>query len=276
MNDQELREAFKDPHNVVEAAALYDTILVCNKYYGSEINVRGWYTSFAAFAAAQDMRFFKVRTEGTAGLPYTNQQSADSMEFPFMAYSMGLAFFAPASNMMGNAYEEDMDGAGDTVAAGLNPGIPHFWQFDLPSHAAIALKTNQDVRAEVTAYACPPGYGPMGGGAAFEMDTTGEGGSLYLAHAQINSFGTQGVPVLSNRFRFPVPIAIPKNATIEGLLYLSAYARDVIGSWRGPDHYLFNMPGNDDIYVKEFPMRFGIQMSLFGYRLVQQRGQYHK
>lgn len=272
---QELRAAFKDPESVIEAASLYDTIILSRLFYGQESTVRGWFTTFAAMAASPDIRFFKVRTEGTAGLAYCNQQSADSMDFPFMAYTMGLTFFGPASNMIGDVtYHEDEGGPGPTTASNLDPSIPHFWQFDLPRHAAIALKTNQDVRAEVAAYAAPPGYGPMGGGAAFELPLPEHGATLLRQHAQINSFGTQGVPALTNRYKFPVPIIIPKNATIEGMLYLSTYARDVLANLTGPLDYIFQT-GDTTVINETFPMRFGVQMSLFGYRLVQQRGQYH-
>jgi len=272
--NKQLEAAFKDPESVIEAATLYDTILVSRLFYGQEQSVRGWFSTFAAMAASPDIRFFKVRTEGTAGLPYCNQQSADSMDFPFMAYSMGVTFFAPASNMMGETKYHTPDGSGLTNAANVDPGVPHFWTFDLPRHAAIALKTNQDVRTEVTAYACPPGYGPMGGGAALEIPLPAQGVTLYRQHAQLNTFGTQGVPVLTNRFKFPAPIVIPKNATIEGVLYLSTYARTVLAGLSGPLDYLFQA-GDTMVQVEKFPMRFGVQMSLMGYRLVQQRGQYH-
>lgn len=275
LNEQELKAAFADKRNVIESAAIYDTILVSSTYYGQEQTVRGWFQTFAALAASPDIRFFKVRTEGVAGLAYNNQQSADSMDTPFMAYSMGLTFFSPASNMMGKTKANPINGADEIVPYDLDPAKPHFWTFDLARHAAISFKTNQDVRAEVTAMACPPGYGPMGGGAAFEIHSYAAGEALYRQHPQINSYGTQGVPVIENRFRFPVPIAIPKNATIEGLLHLSTYARNVLAGWTGPDNYLFQA-GETNIVVNTFPMRFGIQFSLFGYRLVQLRGQYYK
>jgi len=266
-----LRSAFSDPANVVESASLYDSILLCSRYYGAEQTVRGWFTTFATFAAARDHRFFKVRTEGVANLAYTNLESADTMNFPFMAYSMGISFFAPASNMMSQS--GIVQGVVQPVA--VDPLPSHLWQFELPRHSAIVFKTNQDVRAEVPCFACPPGYGPTGGGAALEMNTQDAQLRGWKQRSALNSFGSQGVPVITNRYKFPVPLVIPKNATIEGELVLSEYARYLIGGLNGPYDYVFQNGEAVSPLADFFPMRFGIVLSLFGLRLVQQRGQYH-
>jgi len=257
--------------NVKESWALYDTILICPTFYGAENGVRGWFTTLAAFGAVQEHRFFKARTEATATLPYNNLQSEDSMDFPFVAYNMGITFFAPASNIQGIATEEDVA----NLINQLNPAISHFWTFDLPRHCSISFKTNQDVRAEVTCYGAPPGYGPMGGGCAFELTPPLVGPPiepLYKQHAQMNFYGTQGVPIATNRFKFPEPIEIAKNSVIEGTLNLSEYARYILTGVAGPTNYAFQ---NTDVGCTFFPQRFGVQFSLHGYRLIQQRGQYH-
>ena len=260
--------------NVMESWALYDTILICNHFYGAEQTVRGWYTTFAGFAAQVDHKFFKVRNEATAGLPYCNLQSADSMDYPFLAYSMGISFFAPAPNIAGEATP------GDGIAGRIafpDPAFAHFFLFDLPRHCSVQFKTNQDVRAECTAYAAPPGYGPMGGGAAFQMTESDAGPPIvpgYKQHAQMNFYGTQGVPVLTNRFKFPKPVEIAKNSVIEATLSLSEYARYALALALGPQNYAFQNLSAIDVQ-DFFPQRFGIQFSLVGMRLIQQRGQYH-
>lgn len=280
---KELRAAFSDPANVIESAQLYDTIIVCPSMFGAEGQVRGWFNTFNAFATARDHRFFKVRTEGTANLAYTNMESADSMNFPFEAYSMGISFFSPASNFMAGIQLVPEQGGPPSVMPGrIDPSAGHLWKFELPRHAAIVLKTNQDVRVEVPCYAAPPGYGPTGGGAALEQNTMpGPNGVYsfknYKQHSTLNTFGTQGVPIITNRFKFPNPLIIPKNSTIEGELVLSEYARTLIGSLMGPQNYVF---ANGNVAVGTnmatfFPMRFGIRLSLFGKRMIQQRGQYH-
>ena len=259
-NEQEVLSLFRKFRNVAESWALYDTINVCSTFYGAEQNVQGWYTTFNAFAAQEQQIFFKARTEAIAGSAYTNQQSADTMDFAFVAYSMGITLFAPSANL----------GAGGDVTTN-DPSMAHFWQFDLPRHLGIQLKVNQDIRAECTAYAAPPGYGPVGGGAASDIPEV----AVVNALPVVNIAGTQGQPVLRNRFKFPEPIGIPRTATIEGILHVSEYARYVLNGLLGPQNYAFqpDSPGGPP-YVF-FPKRYGIQFSLLGKRLVQQRGQYH-
>jgi len=270
--DKDVIAAFSDKMNVAESFPIYDTLLLCSTFYGQEQNVRGWYTTFAAFAAQEEHHFFTVRNEALASLPYCNLQSADSMDYPYLAYSMGLRFFGPSTNIQG----ERIPPNGDTgYITTLDSAIGHFFQYDLPRHCSISLKVQQDTRVEVTGYCCPPGYGPSGGGAAFEItQLIPPAEDQYRQHAQLNMFGTQGVSVITNRFKFPSPIGIPRNGNIEGVLKLSEYARYVLIAVLGPSNMFFTSEGAD--VTDTFPARFGIQLSLFGKRLVQQRGQYFK
>jgi hypothetical protein len=275
MNTEEkkLMAEFDNPANVVESAALFDSIVICPVFYGQEARVPGWFTTFALFAVAREHKFFKSRTSATANDAYTNMESSDSLTYPFVAYSMGLSFHAPASNIT----------AKEHIHGGLpyapDPVPPHVFQFDLPNHAAVSFKTNQDTRAEVQAYACPPGYGPIGGGAALEQNyirgINGDGRKPFKARAAIQTIGTQGVPIISNRFPFPEPLPIPKNASIEGQLHISDYARDLLMALAGPYSFVFQTPTEATNPAALFPMRYVITLSLFGKRLVQQRGQYH-
>lgn len=276
--EKEVIQTFAANANVAESYPLYDTVLVCHDFYGQEANVRGWYTSFAAFAAQEEHHFFTTRNESTASLPYCNLQSADSMDFAFMIYNIGLRFFGPAPNICGepsNAVEDP----GEIIY--LDPGVAHFWSYDLPNHISISLKTQQDTRIELTGYACPPGYGPTGGGAALNIPVpvipNGLETPIYYQRYQMNMFGTQGIAVLTNRFKLPSPIGIPRTGIVEGVLKLSEYARYVLGRLYGPTNYFFaedDNPTTDDSHSYNFAQRFGIQFSLFGKRLVQQRGQY--
>jgi len=259
--------------NVKEAWSVYDTILVCSNFYGQETSVNGWFTSFALFGSTQEHRFFKTRTEATANLAYCNQQSSDAMEYPFIAFTMGVTFFAPTPNIAGTQNPR----GGENAIENFDPGFAHFWTYDLPRHCSISFKTNQDVRAEVNCYGAPPGYGPMGSGCAFELSEQVLAPPpiepLFKQHAQMNFYGTQGVPILQNRFKFPEPIEIAKNSVIEGILNLSEYAINILTSVNGPVSYAFqNATAAGQTF---FPQRFGVQFSLFGYREIQQRGQYH-
>jgi len=275
-NEAGVKDLFEKYANVAESASLYDTILVCRQFYGSENNVQGWYTNFNDFSKQETQSFFKARTESIANAAYCNQQNADSMDFAFLAYSMGITFWAPATQLLGETYQP-IEGAAGLIAK-VDPVIGHLWQFDLPRHCAIQFKTNQDIRAEAMCYAAPPGYGPTGGGAASEVSGVGGGGPLgYLTNLPtINIAGTQGIPVHQNRFKFPEPIGIPRTATIEGVLNVSDIGRYLLEGVYGPRDIVLQPPSVAGAPPFDFfPARFAIQFSLFGKRLVQQRGQYH-
>ena len=259
---------FKKYANVVEAWALYDSVIIDQLAYGSESNVGGWFTSFHLFGQKETHSFFKTRTEGIAGSQYCNQQSADSMDFAFIADSIGLAVMSPSPNLEcipspGEGTPGDIYRADDLIS--------HWFAAELPEHMAIELKVQQDVRAEIQAMSCPPGYGAMGNGASHNwFGTPGYADFVFLT-----SPVTQGVPLLSNRYPLPSPIGIPRTATLEGILHVSEYARSVLTNIRGPEQYAFNTEDGLPPY-DFFTRRYVIQMSLFGQRLVQQRAQYHR
>ncbi len=269
--ERQVFQDFKRYANVVEPWALYDSIIVCSDFYGSEANVGGWFPTFNAFGSQETHSLFKTRTEGTAGLAYSNQQSADSMDFAFIAHSVGLAIQVPAPNIEG-----ELDSQGEGVVGDVrNPDalLSHWFGADLPRHMAIQFKVQQDIRAEIQALMAPPGYGAMGSGVAFQAtsDVSPQYGDIPYMQYSIS----QGVPSLSNRYPLPAPIGIPRTATIEGILHVSEYARSVLTAVLGPRDFTFNTVDGDVPYTF-FPRRYVIQFSLIGERLVQQRAEYHR
>lgn len=265
--EKKVFEEFRSFANVVESWAIYDTIVLCRTFYGSEANVQGWFTTFDDFADHETHSFFKLRTRGSAGLQYTNLNSVDSMDYAFICHSIGIAFWGPPS--VDTDYQ-DADGAIPIFSDSL---ISHFWQSDLPRHVGVSLKVQQDIRAEANAMMMSPGYGVMGGGTAYESTA-----AVAPVHGDIpfqTSAVCQGVPLLSNRYPLPVPIGIPRTGTIEGIIYLSQYARATLNTVAGPNDFLFNSHDGTAPF-NFFPTRYAIQMSLFGERLVQQRAQYHR
>jgi len=270
-----MNEALQKPVlNVAESWPIYDTICVCNTFYGSESVESGWFTSFNTFADKETHSFFKSRTEGNIGLQYTNKQSLDTMDFAFEAYSAGLSFFAPGIRNLGKINS----GAWDT----LDTGSAHWWEAELPRHCAIQLKVQQDIVAELPAMMASPGYGPQGGGASQEHEEINYVGPNGVVNPQMpatmNWAMTQGVPSISNRWRFPKKIKIPRTSTIEAILHVSDYARGVLAAINdssGPHNYVLPAGIDQGQTWTEYPARYGIQFSLIGKRLVQQRAQYH-
>lgn len=256
--------------NVRETAPLYDTVLVCKTMYGKEQSVGGWYTTWAGFAANEKHTFFKSRTEGSTHLAYCNMQSADNVDTPFLAYTFGVRFFAPVSP---DCYDFRL-----LSPQGMVENMPAWWLWDLPKHCGVDFRVQQDVVIENTCLASPSGYGPRGGGGAQPAIDSRVG----VKPNQIpwkTVTGTIGDPCIDNRFPLPEPIAIARNTAIEANIYVSEYARYVLSRLVGPldNGFLTECQADDtpsDADYIYLPTRYGIQVSLYGLREVQQRGQY--
>lgn len=257
--------------NVTESYPLYDTVLICSQFYGKETNIVGWFTNFRDFADNDKHTFFKTRTIGSTHLAYCNFDSADNVDFVFNALSMGVRFFAP---IVPDGHKGDVTDDYDLVL--LNENNPCWWLFDLPKHCGVDFRVQQDVIIENTCLATPPGYGPrLGGGTQPIRD---ENVNIRYDPYKIVT-GTIGEASIDNRFPFPYPVRIPRNATIEANIYPSLYARRIMEDISGPLEWVesgasgTNEPASTDTIG--VPVRYGIQVSLYGYREVQQRGQYH-
>lgn len=262
------RDDWNHPMNVSESWSIYDTILISKNFYGGENNVNSWFNTFATFGAQNLHSFFKTRTEGTAGLAYCDQQSADTMDFAFRCYSLGVEFMGPALNL-----EADLTGTDGVVGDIDEPdfAICHFWKLDLANHCGVAFKVQQDTVFEAPAYSVPPGYGAMGGGAPMETNAV----PLANAFPYNNTMVSTGVPTSKNRFAFKQLIEIPRTATIEVELHLSPYAQYVLQGVTGPRDYVFQSSAGGTPY-ESFGRRYGIRISLYGERLVQQRANYFR
>jgi hypothetical protein len=138
----------------------------------------------------------------------------------------------------------------------------------------IQFKVQQDIRIELPALHAPPGYGVSGGGTAFPQLPT-----IAPAFGEIPFCSTnaqQGVPLLNNRYPLPYKIGIPRTSSIEGILHLSQYARDILTTMgTAPQNFVFNSATGAAPYTF-FQKRYMIQFSLIGERLVQQRAEYHR
>jgi hypothetical protein len=258
--------------NVAESYALYDTIIVCKEMYGKEKTIPGWYTTFRDFANNHKHVFYKNRTIGNSHLAYCNMDSADNVDFVFNAISFGVRFFAPITH---DALKEVLTPFGPEL---INENNPAFWLFELPKHCGIDFRVQQDAIVENCCMATPPGYGPRLGSGAQPIIYDPTDVNINASPFKI-TIGTMGEPSIENRFPFSLPLRIPRNATIEANVLLSGYIRSVMANMSGPEYwigdgeYVAETPANTDFF--KVPSRFGIQVSLYGYREVQQRGQYH-
>lgn len=253
--------------NVREPWELHDTICICNTLYGNEDQV-GFLPTFVAFSQREKHIFFKARSEGNTHLAYNNQSASDRVDFVFHLFSVGVHFFGPPTPL-------DMySSAGDALAA--QDALPSFWCMDLPRHCGVTVRIGQDDKLQAQAIMLSPGYGPQFSGAGTAVQDLGGEGDCA---PELVWSATQGIPGRRSRFFTaldargnPRPISIPRNDIIEVSLAVSEFARDFLSNAEGPNNYFFDdIASSTDI----FPTRYGIQVSMYGYREVQQRGMLH-
>lgn len=253
--------------NVKESQTLYDTVLVCEDADHWEFH-DGWFTSFLTLGQAIEIPFFNVRNRNH-GLPYNNQDTRDQTAYGMQIYSLGVSFFGPqiASQwLLSDRHTVDVDCIEELHTA--------IWEADLPRHASVTLRVNQDDRLKQQVCMAPAGYGPFGGGMGhgdpsnWSADTAGQ-----QLPSIMKGCTTMGAPELTNRWPFPVPLDVPRRATISAIIKFSEYGRRLIQFMRGPLQLGFFNKADGDFRYK--PACFGIQVSLQVARYVQQRGQYH-
>lgn len=247
--------------NVVEEYMLVDTVGVYDTTGKNYTNPDGWYQTFTALAAANEVNFFNVRNK-QAGNMYCNMDSRDQMPYGFRARSIGVAF---VSNTM-------------TQAPAFNSGIPfspeditgHIFQVDLPRHCSVTLRIQQDDRLKGNAMMFPPRYGPCGSGYARGAPSTL---GLTVADNGIDHHAgivTQGTADRSGRFPFPKPLLIPRRATLNVKISINEYGRTLLANMVN----LYQFQGIDSGALQNPTLSF-IQVTIGGERLVQQRGRYH-
>lgn len=278
--------------NVSEMSPLYDSVIVSQRLFGNEDKVKGWFGGSAAdpwarpfeqFGATTEHIFFKDRTEGNCDLAYCNMQSAETMDFPFRAYSLGVRFWGPVSAFE-TAPEIDPTGNGmppwGTIETDdpwiLFSWIGHFWKAELPYHCSLEFKVENDVIAEGPAITFPPGHGFIGTGSSWSDPVSPGQSSLsdynmniapdpdnpdsIVQHPQMISVVNQGEPRLGNRFNFarrnpltnkiePLPIEIPKGSLVQATIKLTPYAQYILSDIMGPLYYLFNRRCSRASYV---------------------------
>jgi hypothetical protein len=86
-----------------------------------------------------------------------------------------------------------------------------------------------------------------------------------------------GIPDRTNRFKFPKPIDIPRNAIFSVQIKFSTYARNLLAKLSGPGRVMIQLAPAatwvlDDATVPAICM---IRCTFFGARYVQQRNEQH-
>jgi hypothetical protein len=250
-------------YNVEEQWFLYDTIMVSPYVSSMPHQVPGWFASFAAFGASDDITFFNSRNK-QIGLAYNNQDARDQLSYAYTVESLSVAFLAPAcSSQLGELTTGAVRGRTDILSS--------IWQNELPFHTSAIWRVNQDEILKGNAAILPPGYGPVGFsmGQADTSDLEGfatsvTAGGMSRAH-------------LKYRWEFPEGIGVPRRATTAVTLRLTEWARQAFQAHWGPGLIqMWTQPADEEVPILAYrPSAFMIQVLLSGVREVQQRGAYH-
>ena len=256
MNENELlgAEANVPFLNAVEAWAIYDTIQV-----RSDATEKEGYVSYAALGGVPLWAFFDQR-KADVGIAYTNRDSNEALEFAYEIYSLGCRFIAPEGII-------ELPG---TTPAEHNLIAHMIFSRMIAEHVGLRLKVVQDDKLIHTCTMAPDGFGPnspsmlLAPGLKVAADTVG-----YSSPSNTN-----GEPHISGRWKFPVPIEIPRGAVFSVKLEPSAYCRDLLAAMPGPSGYFFNLISPDAVIEK--PSSALIRVDLIGKRGVQQRNALHR
>jgi hypothetical protein len=251
----------KQFQNVAESRPLYDTISVSG-FNTSPNDVDGWFTTFALFGAAAGHYFFNVRNR-SVGIAYNNQDKRDALPYAMRMKSFGVTFFAPSIRDLYNTI--------DPAAADEDVWACDFWEKELPRHSSIEFVVMQDEHIACNSFACPPGYGMVGGGFGRGYATTQEDITSYPT---IKGHVSQGVPEMGNRWPFPGDLDVPRDGNIFARVQFSEWARNILQTMTGPGWIVG--PNSDGSAFQGMYANFGIQVSIFGEALIQQRGEYHR
>lgn len=244
-----------ETYNVEETFPLFDTVGVTGYLDSIQPTPPGWFPTFAAAGAANDISFFNVRNKATCGLAYNNQETRDQTAWGYLLRAIGVQFFAPPSAIQidDNNYQESLHSS--------------LWSADLPIHSSLTLSINQDDYLKVNTQMCGAGIGPTFGG-------YGQYGTLSVSGTGVaQGSQTNGESMLKNMWHFPDPIGIPRRAAISAKIKFSEYGRRLLQALRGPHSHQFYGPAYAQA-IKLYSF-FGIRVILVGQRLVQQRGELH-
>lgn len=248
--------ASREPMNVAENWTLFDTVLIGVDVSRLDYHT-GWFQNFAALGAAATIPFFNVRNKNH--YPYNNQDVRDQMPYAFEIYSLGVSIWAPSSTTYYAV----------SPVIGAQTTSNHLFETEFPKHCSLILQTNQDERVKLVTLMAPSGYGVVSGGVGQgDCETAWTCPPISLA-----SF-TQGVPTFTNHWGFVNPLRVPRTTNLSVVLRPSEYMRAMLTALPGPLYQPMRSVANDGTWA-ECAGYAGIQVTLGGRRLVQQRGEEH-
>jgi len=230
---------------VRETWPVYDTVLI-GLPEEAAAKVPGSFTSFTAMAAVDEVPFLNIRNSSEAGLAYTNVSSKDKTPWPLWAMTFGMRWIYPTPNA--NAASEHT----------AEMAASHIFETEILDHAYFQFSIREDIVLTIKPAMMPAGFGPAG---------------YMVGNSTQNSFfidnPNNGNADMRNRWRnVRAAMAIPRDTPIKGSLRFSEYGKYLL-------RYLNTVAGydfatQDDVYAVA-----RIELTIFGEREVQQRGEWH-
>lgn len=224
---------------------MYDTVLI-GLTEAEAAKYPGGFTSFTAMAAVDEIPFLNIRNSSEAGLSYTNISSKDKTPWLYYIDSFGMRWIYPTPNV--NTSSEH-----SAVIASAK-----LFMQEIIDHCYFQFSVREDIRLTIKPAMMQAGFGPTG---------------FMIGNSTQNSFFaetiTNGNPNMNNRWRnVETAMTIPRDTPIHGALRFSEYGKALL-------RQLNTVAGFDFIGEEPFQALARIELSLFGLREVQQRGEYH-
>ena len=236
----ELAETIRQTR-VREPWEIVDTIVVGQ---GANAIDPGWFNTFAQFATAQQIQWFRSRS---SSVPLVDcNRSFDRSDFHFDIEQIHAEFIAPPV-MYPVTFPPDQ------IA------MPTYWTRQLAHEMAASFKiSDTDEILSVGMAHLPAGAGPFGGSHNNMPNPT-------------TDTATNGQPVWGNGWVLPEPIMIPRGATFVCRGYLAPQLQTYMALLTGgPGSDL--LPGNNAAEQIFVPRWYRIRLRLVGARYVQMRG----
>lgn len=234
----------RDPRNVEQNYEIYDTVLIGK---GVDPKYPGGFNSFGAMATADEVPFLNIRNSSEVGKGYTNITSKDKLPWGFYMESIGIRFMMPTP-------KETLD-----IEKSAEKAKAKFFMDTVNEHAHFEFLIRED-----TILTIKPSMIPAGIGAAGHQSSVAGAPHSYIM--------TNGIPYVKNRFSYGRnPVAIPRDTPISGHLKFTENGKELLTAMGEVGELTF---GTDTLPVPVNNIAM-IELTLRGFRLIQQVGEYH-
>lgn len=204
---------------------------------------RGWFNSWAAFAAADQLAWFSGRDTG-AGTAYTNQ-TTERTDWAQDLYQTRIEMIAPPG--MSDLETESNDG----------DFTPIMFAQELPNALAMTVTLAESDNIAKA----PASHFPAGFGTAYPV-ISGAASPTVLG-------GSNGEPVVSNSWKWPEPITLAAKAKLTVSATIDQPFRALLANLPGPGFR--NVPIAGGLF-QALPNWYIIRISFDGPRYLQLRG----